>query len=37
MKFVLQDGWREISPYLDEILDLEADVRHEWLRELATH
>jgi len=30
----LEDVWREISPYLDEVLDLEGEARERWLAEL---
>jgi serine/threonine protein kinase len=35
LKFTLDEGWHEISPYLDEVLDLDAPARQEWLDLLA--
>src|SRR4051794_27510651 len=34
MKQTLEEQWREISPYLDELLDLEAEKRQQWLLDL---
>jgi serine/threonine protein kinase/tetratricopeptide (TPR) repeat protein len=36
MKQTLEDRWREISPYLDELLDLEPEQRQQWLAALET-
>src|SRR2546423_8816356 len=30
------ENWREISPYLDTVLDLDAEARQAWLDDLAT-
>lgn len=35
MKFALEEGWLEISPYLDEVLDLDGSERQDWLDALA--
>jgi serine/threonine-protein kinase len=32
----LEDAWREVSHYLDEVLDLEPDARQPWLDDLET-
>ena len=34
MKPTHEDDWREISPYLDEVLDLEIEARAAWLQDL---
>ena len=34
MNPTLENAWREISPYLDEVLELEGDARRRWLDEL---
>src|SRR5262245_55523290 len=36
MKPTLAEAWREISPYLDVVLDLEGEARAAWLADLAT-
>ena len=36
MKPTLAEAWREISPYLDVVLDLEGAARAAWLADLAT-
>lgn len=36
MKRTIEETWRQVSPYLDEVLDLEPGARQAWVEALAT-